>query len=207
MKPWWILLTFLSLMALASRFAGFEVRPRGNSELDVGTGIYTLPTGGTITDNQSGLVLEARYIQYKDGEFIRAQGATLKAREGDFSANSLEYLQKPDTLRMSGVRFSSKEFKALSAQQGLLLGDNVLVLKGQVRSSEPALEASTLVVDTAKDLALVLGAFTFRDGATTLRGNRPDSTLLLTVSGGKVRANTRVPADVFNRLRPYADKL
>jgi hypothetical protein len=105
------------------------------------------------------------------------------------------------------VRFSSKEFKALSAQQGLLLGDDVLVLKGEVRSSEPVLEASTLVVDTTKDLALVLGAFTFRDGATTLRGNRPDSTLLLTVSGGKVRASTRVPADVFNRLRPYADKL
>ncbi len=207
MKRWWILLTFLSLIALASRFAGFEVRPRGNSELDVGTGVYTLPTGGTITDNKSGLVLEARYIQYKDGEFIRAQGATLKAKEGDFSASSLEYLQKPDTLRMSGVRFSSKEFKALSAQQGLLLGDDVLVLKGEVRSSEPVLEASTLIVDTTKDLALVLGVFTFRDGATTLRGNRPDSTLLLTVGGGKVRANTRVPADIFNRLRPYADKL
>ncbi len=207
MKRWWILLTFLSLIALASRFAGFEVRPRGNSELDVGTGIYTLPTGGTISDNKSGLVLEARYIQYKDGEFIRAQGATLRAKEGDFSASSLEYLQKPDTLRMNGVRFSSKEFKALTAQQGLLLGDNVLVLKGEVRSSEPVLEASTLVVDTTKDLALVLGAFTFRDGATTLRGNRPDSTLLLTVGGGKVRANTRVPADIFNRLRPYADKL
>ncbi|AWR87371.1 hypothetical protein [Meiothermus taiwanensis] len=207
MKRWWILLTFLSLIALASRFAGFEVRPRGNSELDVGTGIYTLPTGGTISDNKSGLVLEARYIQYKDGEFIRAQGATLRAKEGDFSASSLEYLQKPDTLRMNGVRFSSKEFKALTAQQGLLLGDNVLVLKGEVRSSEPVLEASTLIVDTTKDLALVLGAFTFRDGATTLRGNRPDSTLLLTVGGGKVRANTRVPADVYNRLRPYADKL
>lgn len=207
MKPWWILFFLLSLIALASRFAGFEVRPKGNSELDVGTGIYTLPTGGTITDNQSGLVLEARYIQYKDGEFIRAQGAILRAKEGDFSASSLEYLQKPDTLRMSGVRFSSQEFKALSAQQGLLLSDDVLVLKGQVRSSEPVLEASTLVVDTAKSQALVLGAFTFRDGATTLRGNRPDSTLLLTVSGGKVRANTRVPADVLNRLRPYADKL
>lgn len=207
MKRWLILLTLLSLVASASRFAGFEVRPKGNSELDVGTGIYTLPTGGTITDNKSGLVLEARYIQYKDGEFIRAQGATLKAREGEFSANSLEYLQKPDTLRMSGVRFSSKEFKALSAQQGLLLKEEVLVLKGEVRSSDPALEASTLIVDTSKDQALVLGAFTFRDGATTLRGNRPDSTLLLTFGSGKVRANTRVPVEVLNRLRPYADKL
>ncbi|MBO1438034.1 hypothetical protein [Meiothermus sp. CFH 77666] len=207
MKRWMVLFTLLSLVAVASRFAGFEVRPRGNSELDVGTGIYTLPTGGTITDNKSGLVLEARYIQYRDGDFIKAQGATLKAREGEFAATSLEYLQKPDTLRMNGVRFSSKEFKALTAQQGLLLKEDVLVLKGEVRSSDPVLEASTLVVDTAKDQALVLGVFTYRDGASTLRGNRPDSNLLLTFADGKVRANTRVPAEVLNRLRPYADKL
>lgn len=207
MKRWMVLLTLLSLVASASRFAGFEVRPRGNSELDVGTGIYTLPTGGTITDNKSGLVLEARYIQYRDGDFIKAQGATLKAREGEFAATSLEYLQKPDTLRMNWVRFSSKEFKSLTAQQGLLLKEDVLVLKGEVRSSDPVLEASTLVVDTAKDQALVLGIFTFRDGASTLRGNRPDSTLLLTFADGKVRANTRVPPEILNRLRPYADRL
>ncbi|MCX7783805.1 MAG: hypothetical protein N2318_09215 [Meiothermus sp.] len=207
MKRWVVLFTLLSLVGLASRFAGFEVRPRGNSELDVGTGIYTLPTGGTITDNKNGLVLEARYIQYRDGDFIKAQGAILKAKEGEFAAASLEYQQKPDTLRMNGVRFSSKEFKALTAQQGLLLKEDVLVLKGEVRSSDPMLEASTLIVDTAKDQALVLGVFIYRDGATTLRGNRPDSTLLLTFEGSKVRANTRVPAEVLNRLRPYADKL
>lgn len=207
MKRWLVLLTLLSLVAFASRFAGFEVRPRGNSELDVGTGIYTLPTGGTITDNKSGLVLEARYIQYKDGEFIRAQGATLKSKEGDFSAASLEYQQKPDTLRMNGVRFSSGQLKGITAQQGLLLKEDVLVLKGEVRSSDPVLEASTLIVDTTKDQALVLGTFTYRDGTTTLRGNRPDSTLLLNFTEGRVRANTRVPADILNRLRPYADKL
>jgi hypothetical protein len=207
MKRWLVLLTLLSLVAFASRFAGFEVRPRGNSELDVGTGVYTLPTGGTITDNKSGLVLEARYIQYKDGEFIRAQGATLKSKEGDFSAASLEYQQKPDTLRMNGVRFSSGQLKGITAQQGLLLKEDVLVLKGEVRSSDPVLEASTLIVDTTKDQALVLGTFTYRDGTTTLRGNRPDSTLLLNFTEGRVRANTRVPADILNRLRPYADKL
>ncbi len=207
MQRWLVLLTLLSLVVFASRFAGFEVKPRGNSELDVGTGIYTLPSGGTITDNRNGLVLEARYIQYKDGEFIRAQGATLKSKEGDFSAASLEYQQKPDTLRMNGVRFSSAQLKGITAQQGLLLKEDVLVLKGEVRSSDPVLEASTVVVDTTRDQALVLGAFTYRDGATTLRGNRPDSTLLLNFAEGKVRANTRVPADILNRLRPYADKL
>ena len=207
MKRWLVLLPLLLAVVLASRFAGFEVKPRGNSELDIGTGIYTLPTGGTITDNKSGLVLEARYIQYRDGDFIRAREATLKSREGDFSAASLEYQQKPDTLRMNGVRFGSKQFKGITAQQGLLFKEDVLVLKGEVRSSDPLLEAGLLVVDTSKDQALVLGAFTFRDGATTLRGNRPDSTLLLNFEGGKVRAITRVPPEVFNRLRPYADKL
>ncbi|RIH81565.1 hypothetical protein Mlute_02763 [Meiothermus luteus] len=202
-----LLLVPLALFSLASRFAGFEVRPRGSSELDVGTGIYTLPNGGTITDNKSGLVLEARYIQYKEGEFIRAQGATLRSKEGDFSASSLEYLQKPDTLRLNGVRFSSKEIRGLSAQQGLLLKEDVLVLKGEVRSSEPYLEAATVVVDTPKNQALVLGAFAFRDGGTTLRGNRPDSTLLLSFAEGRVRASTRVPAEILNRLRPYADRL
>jgi hypothetical protein len=207
MKPLLVLLTFLSLVVFASRFAGFEVKPRGNSELDLGTGIYTLPQGGTIIDNRNGLVLEARHIQYRDGEFIRAQGATLRTNEGTFSAASLEYQQRPDTLRMNGVRFSSQQLRNISAQQGLLLGNGVLVLKGQVRSSDPALEASTVIVDTARDQALVLGAFTFRDGAATLRGNRPDSTLLLSFADGRVRANTRVPADILHRLRPFADKL
>ncbi len=206
MKRGLVLLTLLSL-ALASRFAGFEVKPRGNSELDIGTGIYTLPSGGTITDNKSGLVLEARYIQYKEGEFIRAREATLRAREGEFVAASLEYQQKPDTLQMSGVRYSSQQIKGLSAQQGLLLKEDVLVLRGQVRSSDPLLEAPTVVVDTQRQLALVLGSFTYRDGATTLRGNRSDSTLLLNFAEGKVRASTRVPAELLNRLRPYADRL
>jgi hypothetical protein len=207
MKPLLVLLTFVSLVVFASRFAGFEVKPRGNSELDIGTGIYTLPQGGTITDNRNGLVLEARHIQYRDGEFIRAQGATLRSNEGTFSAVSLEYQQKPDTLRMNGVRFSSQQLRGIAAQQGLLLGNGVLVLKGQVRSSDPALEASTVIVDTARDQALVLGAFTFRDGTTTLRGTRPESTLLLSFTDGRVRANTRVPADILHRLRPFADKL
>jgi hypothetical protein len=207
MKPLLVLLTFLSLVVFASRFAGFEVKPRGNSELDLGTGIYTLPQGGTITDNRNGLVLEARHIQYRDGEFIRAQRATLRTNEGTFSAASLEYQQKPDTLRMNGVRFSSQQLRGIAAQQGLLLGNGVLVLKGQVRSIDPALEASTVIVDTAHDQALVLGVFTFRDGAATLRGNRPDSTLLLSFADGRVRANTRVPADTLHRLRPFADKL
>ncbi len=200
------LLPLLSL-AIAARFAGFEVKPNGNSELDATTGIYTLATGGTITDNKNGLSLVAKYIQYKDGDFIRAKTAHLKSKDGEFDAASLEYQQKPDTLKMDSVRYSSKDLQGLTAQQGLLLGEDILVLKGQVRSNSPSLEAQTVVVDTAKNQALVLGSFIYKDGAATLRGQKADSTLLLSFGGGKTRANTKVPSDLLNRLKAYADKL
>jgi hypothetical protein len=197
----------LASLALAARFAGFEVKPNGNSELDATTGVYTLNMGGMIIDNKSGLSLVAKYIQYKEGEFIRAKDANLKSRDGEFTAQGLEYQQKPDTLRMDAVRYSSPELKGLTAKQGLLLGENVLVLKGGVRSSEPSLEAETVVVDTDNNQALVLGNFAYKDAAATLRGQKASSTLLLSFGGGKVRASTKVSIDLLNRLRGYADKL
>ena len=206
MKRLFLVFALLSL-ALAARFAGFEVKPNGNSELDATTGIYTLATGGTITDNKSGLSLVAKYIQYKDGEFIRAREANLESKDGKFEAASLDYQQKPDTLKMDTVRYSSGDLKGLTAKQGLLLGEDVLVLKGQVRSGSPSLEAETVVVDTAKNQALVLGNFTYKDGAATLRGQKTDSALLLSYGDGKTRASTKVPAELLNRMRSYADKL
>lgn len=206
MKRLLFVLTLASL-ALAARFAGFEVKPNGNSELDATTGVYTLNMGGSITDNKSGLSLVAKFIQYKDGEFIRAKDANLKSRDGEFTASSLEYQQKPDTLRMEAVHYSSPDLKGLTAKQGLMLGENVLVLKGQVHSGEPSLEAETVVVDTDNNQALVLGNFTYKDATATLRGQKASSTLLLSFGGGKVRASTKVPTNLLNRLRGYADKL
>ncbi|GEM86529.1 hypothetical protein [Meiothermus granaticius] len=197
----------LASLALAARFVGFEVKPNGNSELDATTGVYTLNTGGTITDNKSGLSLVAKYIQYKDGEFIRAREARLRSRDGEFIAQSLEYQQKPDTLRMEVVRYSSSTFKEITARQGLLLGENVLVLKGQIRSSSPSLEAETVVVDADKNQALVLGNFTYKDAGATLRGQKANSTLLLSFNGGKVQASTKVPTNLLQRLQGYADRL
>lgn len=207
MRGLFVALSFVALFAVAQRFAALEVRPNGDSDLDVTTGIYTLLAGGSISDNRSKLSLSAKYIQYKDGDFIRAREANYQSPEGNFTAATLEYLYGPDTLRMSGVQIASRELRGLKAQNGLLTKEDILVLKGQVSSSEPALEASTLVVDTNRNQALVLGSFSFRQGGATLRGQQASATLLLNFAGGKVQANTRVPAEVLNRLRPFADRL
>lgn len=207
MKRLSFIVVLLCLAAVAQRFAGFTVQPNGPQEMDLATGITTLEQGGTITDNQRGLKLQAKYIQYKEGEFYKAKEATFKSKDNDFNAANLEFTQKTETLKLSDLRFSSANLKGISAKQGLFFKEDILVLKGEVRSGQPSLEANTIVVDTDKNQALVLGVFSFKDGTSTLRGQKPDSTLLLNFAEGKVKTNTKVPADVLSRLKPYADKL
>ena len=207
MKRLTLILLLLCTLVVAQRFAGFTVQPNGPQEMDLGTGVTTLEQGGTITDNQRGLKLQAKYIQYKEGEFYRAKEATFKAKDGNFSAASLEFTQKTETLKLSTMRFSSGVLKGISAKQGVLFKEDILVLGGEVRSAEPNLEANTVIVDTDKNQALVLGVFSYKDGGSTLRGQKADSTLWLNFANDKVKASTKVPAEVLARLKPYADKL
>lgn len=202
---------FLALTAtllLGARFAAFSVEANGDQQVDLATGVTTLPRGGTLTDNQNGLRLIAPYIQYKDGEFIRARQAQFSTGETRFIALELDYQFKGETVRLKGLTVSSPDFSSISAQEGLaLLGENRLVLSGNIRSQAPQLKAGKMVVDTQSRQALVIGAYTFQDGANRLSGNRPDSLLLLSFQGGKTQVTTRVPPEVLARLRPYADKL
>lgn len=202
-----VLLALCVLVLTAGRFSSFSVES-GEQELDLGTGVTTMPRGGVLVDNKNNLRLEGSYIQFKQEEFIRARNATLRGSDGIFSAASLEYLFRGEQLRLSGVRYSSSNVKGLTSASGLgLLAENVVVLKGSVRSQDPQLEADTLVIDTARSQALVLGSFSYKDGQSSFRGQRDDSILLIDFKGSRTTATTKVPADVLSRLRPYASRL
>lgn len=203
-----LLLALTAALLLGARFAGFSVEANGDQQTDLATGVTTLPQGGTLTDNKNGLKLVAPYIQYKDGEFIRARQAQFNSGDTRFSAGELDYQFKGETARLKELTVSSKDFSGISAQEGLaLLAENRLVLAGDVRSQSPQLRANKMVVDSQSRQALVIGNFSFQDGNVRLSGNRADSLLLLTFQGGKTQATSRVPADVLARLRPFADKL
>lgn len=202
-----VLLALCVLVLTAGRFSSFSVES-GEQELDLGTGVTTMPRGGVLVDNKNNLRLEGSYIQFKQEEFIRARNATLRGSEGTFYASSLEYLFHGEQLKLSGVRYSSSNVRGLSSASGLgLLAESVVVLKGSVRSQDPQLEANILVIDTARSQALVLGSFSYRDSQSSFRGQREDSTLLIDFRGSRATATTKVPADVLNRLRSYASKL
>jgi len=202
------LLLAVSALLLGARFAGFSVEANGDQQVDLATGVTTLPRGGTLTDSKNGLKLVAPYIQYKDGEFIRARQAQLNTGDTRFNALELDYQFKGEVLRLKGLTLSSKDFSQISAQEGLAwLAEDRLVLAGEIRSQSPQLRASKMVVDSQSRQALVIGSFSFQDGNVRLSGNRADSLLLLTFQGGKTQATSRVPADVLARLRPFADRL
>jgi hypothetical protein len=201
-------LALTAALLLGARFAGFSVEANGDQQVDLATGVTTLPRGGTLTDNRNGLRLVAPYIQYKDGEFIRARQAQFNTGDTRFNALELDYQLKGETVRLKGLTVSSPDFSSISAQDGLaLLGENRLVLSGDIRSQAPQLKAGKMVVDTQSRQALVIGAYTFQDGANRLSGTRADSLLLLSFQSGKTQVTTRVAAEVLARLRPFADKL
>ena len=204
MKLIWL---FMALLLTAAKFAGFEVKSNGPQEFDAGTSIFTLPKGGTLSDNKNKISLEAAFVQYREGEFIKARQASWKSEEGEFRAEGLEYANKTELLQLKTMQYSSKDFKGLRAETATgWMGEDVVRLQGSVRSEDPKLEANLAIVDTERSQALVVGTFKYQQGAFSANGNRADSTLLISFNSGKVKADSKVPADVLARLRVYANK-
>jgi hypothetical protein len=200
-------LMFMVVLLTAAKFAGFEVRSNGPQEFDVGTNVFTLPKGGSINDNKSKVSIEAEYIQYREGEFIKARQANWKADQGQFRAESLEYSQKAELLQLKSMQYSSGEFKSLKAESATgWMNQDVVRLQGNVRSEDPKLEAGLVIVDAANHQALILGSFKYEQKEFRATGNKSDSTLLISFNSGKVKALTKVPEDVLKRLKPYASK-
>ncbi len=205
MRGVWVFL--LLLPALAAPFAAFTVEPAGDQVVDLATGVTTLPDGGRLVDAERGLSLEAAYIEYKEGVFVRAKGARLFKEKLRFEAGRLEYDVARETVVLGeGVRFSSPHLSGLEAPRGVLyLKDGVAVLEGGVKSESPAFQAERMVADTREGLVLLLGAFSYQDPALgiTLKGQGEDARLLLRFKEEGVEAETEVPPEVLKRLFAY----
>ena len=207
MRRVWVL-PLLWGLALAASFAAFTVEPAGDQVVDLATGVTTLPDGGRLVDAERGLVLNAAYIEYKEGAFVRAKRAELAQKELRFSAGLLAYDVAAERVVLEGgVRFSSSLLKGLQAPRGVLyLKDGVAVLEGGVKSASPAFEAERMVADTERGLVLLVGTFRYRDPelGLVLKGQGPRARLLLRfLKGGEVEAETEVPDEVYARLAAY----
>lgn len=167
--------------ALASSFAGFSIKPYGDQNIDLVTGITSLPKGGVVNDRANGITIDAQWLEVKDGEFLRAKEVKLTATQGAILlADQLDYRVKDKSLTANGdIHYTDKNVKDVVAKNIFLdLKNNVLLVKGGVSSKEPNMRANSLVVDYDSKQALVIGNYMYNYGKTKL-SSKSDKTMLL----------------------------
>ncbi len=194
--------------ALAAAFAAFTVEPAGDQVVDLATGVTTLPDGGRLVDAETGLALEAPFIAYQEGVFVRAKKARLTTEKVHFFAEKLDYDVKKGVARLEGeVRLDSPWIEGLKAPRARYYpGPGVAVLEGGVTAKKPDFTAKTLVADLKKRLALLLGEFRFTDPelGVVLKGKGEGARLLLVFDEkGQVSAETEVPKGPYKRLTAF----
>ena len=80
-------------------FAALPIRPAGPEELDLETGVTTLPEGGEIVYRQEGVTLRGSFIRYLEGDFIEVQTAVVEGEFGLLTAPQLCFDVAAQTLQ------------------------------------------------------------------------------------------------------------
>ncbi len=185
-------------------FAALTVRPDGPEELDLSTGVTTLPQGGEIVYRNEGVTLRGSFIRYLAGDFIEVEGASVTGDFGTLQAPRLRFDVAAQTLQAQGGAAFSGEALELSADTLLLdLGDDVAVLESNVTSTAPALTAQSAVVDLKNPQALLVGPYSYQDGPIGLTGAAGKLLALSWDASGALSAESQVPAALQTRFAAY----
>lgn len=72
-------------------FAALTVRPNGPEELDLATGVTTLPEGGEIVYRAENVRLTGGFIRFLEGDFIEAREAVVAGAFGSLEAPELRF--------------------------------------------------------------------------------------------------------------------
>lgn len=200
------LLTLSALLgvAFAADFAGFTIKPYGDQKLNLATGTTVLAAGGLASDAARGVSVDAKYIEYKEGDWLRARDAKLTTKDGGtLLGQSVDYQAKSGLLSATGnLQYNDKRVQGLSAKSiSLDTKGRLAVATGGVNSESPAMSANTVVVDYANNRAVMFGNYKYSYNRTRLSSAKADAVLLVTWNAqGQPSATTR-PTDA--QLQPY----
>ncbi len=185
-------------------FAALTIRPNGPEELDLTTGVTTLPKGGTVSYRDEGVTLSGSFIRYLEGQFIEVQGATVAGVFGTLGAPTLRF--DVATQRLEAARGATFKGDALALDAETItlnLSDDIAVLEGGVSSQKPNLTGQTVLVDTTGRQALLIGPYAFQNGPVTLKGDAGERLTLLWDDEGAVSAQTTLAPEVQARFASY----
>jgi hypothetical protein len=199
MKSFPLLLSGALLIGTALAQAGFVAQPYGDQTINADQSI-TLPQGGVIRDNKRGFSIDAKFIQYKDNDFLKATTAVIKNNTGQsINAASVDYSVKADRMAVTGpLQYTDKNVSGLTGSKAVVFPDAKKIVAFGVAAGSPVLRANVAVFDTARQEAFLYGNYQFksRDGKTTGSNAAADATALITYSGdsAKVLRGSAIPA-------------
>jgi hypothetical protein len=175
-----LFIVFISASSFAQGIAALTVNPTGEQQMDISTGITTLPEGGEIIDTGRDLKLNATFISYKEGEFVEAKGGTSEGPFGLLQAPELRLEVATNTITATGGISLTKDGLALTADSLTLeLGSSIAVLSGHIKNTEPAFEAAAIVMKVGAGYALLASPFTYTNGFASIKQDNPGSLLQL----------------------------
>jgi hypothetical protein len=207
MKRKFVLITALCGITFAASFSGFDIKPKGNQDVDLVTGITTLPQGGTVSDSKNGIKIDAQFIEMKEGDFLKAKTARLTTTDGGLlTASNVEYSVKNNNLTATGkINYKDDNIKNLGADKVVVsTRDKIIVASGGVEAEAPNIKANMVLADYDKNVAVLYGNYAFQSGKQKL--SNKSSTGLLYVkfnTKGEATATTKPTSEQLATFKPY----
>jgi len=194
-------------VATAATFAGFTIKPYGDQKLNLQTGVTVMDEGGIANDATRGVTVDAKYIEFRDNDYLRARHAKLTTRDGgSLTATNVEYTAKNGMLKASGnMHYNNDNVKGLTADSMTLdIAKRIGIATGNVKSSRPSMSANTVIVDYANERALMVGNYRYSLGGRRLN-NRSDSAVLLVTwnNQGFPSPNSKPTSEQLAPFQPY----
>ena len=196
-----LLISSLFLVSVALAQAQMSVKPYGDQQINP-DGSQVLAQGGVVDDSKHGVKIDAKYLEFKPGEFVRATTATIINKNGQkVSTAKLNYLIKTDRMEIAGpLNFSDEFVSNLSSGSAVVYPDaDLMVGVGGVKASSPLLSANAMVVDGARKEAFLYGNYKFKsqDGKIKLGNQGAQAGLLINFTNRdrpRVTSGADVPA-------------
>lgn len=201
------LFTLLSSLAFAAPvgdpqdFAALTIRPAGPEELDLETGVTTLPEGGVVSYRKEGVTLKGTFIRYLEGDFIDVREAVVTGDFGTLKAPELRFDVAAQTLQAeSGASFEGEALAMSADALTLDLEADIAELSGDVTSTDPELTGARALVDLTGGAGVLVGPYAYQEGPVGLSGAAGQLLALSWDEGGAVSAETEVPAALQERF-------
>ncbi len=164
-----VLLLGSAAWAAGAPFAALTIMPSGPQSYDITTGVTTLPKGGTVIDQDTGVTLHAASMRYLQGKSIDAKNANVSGSFGQLTASTI-HIDIPDgTLTASGnLKLTRGALALQAASLRYDAGREVVDFTGPVTGTSPDFQADRVLLDARSGDVLLVGHYRFSEGVLTL---------------------------------------